>query len=87
MELTTIERQLWDKFGETLWKSVQEQVNKMPDNADPRVSIMVIESSIDMFAEVYCKLPHPGISSERASEIILGLAYLMKKKFNEKIFG
>lgn len=85
MELNTIERKLWDNFGETLWRSVQTEFNKMPDDIDEMTGWMIIESSIDMLADVYCKLPHAGISDARANEIVNGVAYLMKKKLKEQI--
>lgn len=83
MELTTIERKLWDSFGEALWKHLQGQLSNIPQNEDPLTLSMMIESSINMFITVYGKQPHPGISNDRANEIFRGVAYLMKKNIFE----
>lgn len=85
MELTTTERELWDKFR----KIVCDELDKQFSNStitDPWIMESMINTSIDLYAYTYSKLPYNGINSNRIEEIIAGEAYLLKKKFKSLIY-
>lgn len=81
MDLNTLEKKLWDEFAEALFDHLNEEYKKLPE--DPLIREMMFESAIDTFTDINCMIPRKGISQERATTIIRGVTYLLKKKLSQ----
>lgn len=86
MELTQIERQLWNDFQNAVMNSLDKQFSNNNAISNPITMSMMIDSCVDMFALTYCKISHNGISSNRVNEIINAEANLIKRKLKERLF-
>lgn len=87
MELTPTERQLWDNFGEAVMGNLNKKIQELSkDDFNPMTVSVIIESTVDLFADTYCNIPHSGIGISRVNEIIRSEANMIKRKLNEKFF-
>ena len=87
MELNSKEQILWDNFRDVLIKHVNEEIERIPNDANPTHTHMLIESSIDLLTELHSRLPYDGIPFERSNVIIRGVTLIMKKKLNEIFYN